>query len=131
MERVAKTYRFPVEFIESLNELTRLLNVSETEAITRAVKFYIAFIKNEDDFVKQKAVVSVSEYMSMQEKMQGQIAQLLYKLGEVEGSVKEKDKTIESQQELIKQFMEYVKNHQEKDKTKDKRTSFWFFWRKL
>ncbi len=116
MERVAKTYRFPAEFTEHINELTRILGVSETEAIFRAIKFYIAFIKNEDEAIKQRSVVSLKEY----EALQHQLSQVLYRLGVLEGENTQKDKQIQEQKELINKLIE-----SQKESTK----KWWRFWR--
>ena len=122
MERKSKAYRFTQEMIDELEELTRVLGTSETEALYRAVHFYLTFLKNEEDFVKQKSVVSIQEYVNMQEKLQSQLSQVLYRVGTLEGENKEKDRLIESLQETIKNQQATIQ------KLLDKK-SWWRFWR--
>ena len=122
MERKPRSYRFNENVISEIQELTSILNTSETEAVSRAVHFYLTFLRNEEDFVKQKAVVSLSEYQNMQQQMQNQISQLLFRLGESEGKNAEKDQTIQTLRSALDKLIE-AKQKQDKEK------GFWrIFW---
>ena len=121
MERKPRSYRFNENTIAEIQELVKLLSVSETEAVARAIHFYLTFLKNEEDFVKQKAVVSLSEYQAMQQQLQQQITQLIYKLGQVEGEAKEKEQTIQTLRNSLDKLIEAKKQ--------DKDGGFWrIFW---
>ncbi len=116
MERKLKNFRFNENTLKELEELVMILSTTETEAIARAIHFYLAFLKNEEDFVKQKAVIPLQEYQAMQEKLQSQLTQALYRIGELEGITKEREERIKD----LKDEIEHLRS----------KGSWWHFWKR-
>ena len=105
MERKIKTYRFTEDIVKELQELTGRLNISETEAVARAIHYYYLSIVKDEETIKSNAIVSFDDY----QKLQNQFSQALYRLGELEGSLKEKDRTIEAKERLIEEKERMIK----------------------
>ena len=123
MERKPRSYRFSENIVLEIQELTTILGTSETEAVARAVHFYLTFLRNEEDVLKQRSVVPLAEYQSLQERLQNQISQLIYRTGILEGANAEKDQTIQNLKETINKLLETKQQKQDKEK------GFWkIFW---
>ena len=130
MERKPRSYRFNESIILEIQELTTILGTSETEAVARAIHFYLTFLRNEEDVLKQRSVVPLAEYQAMQEKYNSQISQLLYKVGELEGKNTEKEQTIQTLKETISKLIEAQQQKQNKDKENLIWKIFWWATRK-
>ncbi|GAB6066218.1 hypothetical protein JCM9492_13740 [Aquifex pyrophilus] len=112
MDKVLKNFRLSQKTIEELREIASLLGISETEAVSRAIHSYYLQLKGEEGYATSGAIVPFSEYKKTQE----QLKQAIYKLGELEGRLKEKE-------ELIKELRNRIKEIE----TKPKR--WWEFWK--
>ena len=106
MEKKLKAYRLNEEALNELKEIVSKLGVSETEAIIRAIHFFYLSLESDEELIRNTKIVRFEEY----QKVQQQLSQMAYKLGELEGSLKEKDKLIEEKEKMI--------NKIEKDKEK-------------
>ncbi|GAB6066273.1 hypothetical protein JCM9492_13660 [Aquifex pyrophilus] len=118
-KKVAKTYRLSEEILKELKEISSLLGISETEAISRAIHSFYLQLKGEEGYTVSGSIVPFSEYR----KTQDQLKQALYKLGELEGRLKETENTIKAKEELIEELRNRIKELQAKPKR------WWEFWK--
>ena len=112
-KKVARTYRLSQDIIEELKEIANTLGISETEAISRAIHILYLQLKGEEKNSFDSSIVPFSEY----QKVQDQLKQAIYKLGELQGELKVKNELIHELRNQIKE----LKN------TPQKR--WWEFWK--
>ena len=113
MGKIARTYRLSEEVLEELREIARTLGISETEAVSRAIHHYYLSMKGEENGAVSGAIVPLDKY----ERVQAQLSQALYKVGELEGK-------LEVKEEVIRE----LRNRIEELKTKPSR-KWWEFWK--
>ena len=125
MEKVARTYRLSIEILNELQDIAKMLSISDTEAVSRAIHFYYLFLREEQDLIKQKAVVSLAEY----QQLQNQLTQAIYKLGILEGENKEKDQMIQTLKDMYKDLHDKLIETQQNNK--HNKQTWWkiFFWK--
>ena len=111
--RIKKSYRFPQDVVRELREIADTLGISETEAICRAIHSFYLSLKGEEQGAVSGAIVPFSEYQKTQERL----SQALYKIGELEGRLSEKE-------ELISELRNRIKELQAKPSRK-----WWKFWK--
>jgi len=102
--RLKKTFRLTPEVANQLEEIAKKLNIAETEALARAITHYYLTLKGEEEGMVKGGLVPLSEYKSAQDK----IAQLLYRVGELEGMLKERDRLVEEKDTRIRELKERV-----------------------
>ncbi len=102
--RLKKTFRLTPEVASQLEEIAKKLNIAETEALARAITHYYLTLKGEEEGMVKGGLVPLSEYKSAQDK----IAQLLYRVGELEGMLKERDRLVEEKDTRIRELKERV-----------------------
>lgn len=90
MRKKSKNFRLSYETIRELSEISQILGVSETEVISRAIHNFYIQLKGEEQISVGAAVVSFSEYHKVQE----QLTQVMYKLGELQGQLQAKEELI-------------------------------------
>ena len=112
MKKKAKTYRLTEETLRELKEITQVLNITETEAISRAIHSFYLQLKGEEEG-KSGAIVPVSEYKRVRDRLE----QAMYKVGELQGQLQAKE-------ELIAELRERIKELQAKPTKR-----WWEFWR--
>ncbi len=113
MSKVKKLVRLSPEVADQLKEIAGKLNISENEAVSRAISHYYLSLKGEEQQTISGAIVPFSEYQKTQE----QLKQALYKVGELEGSLKVKE-------ELIAELRDRIAELKAKPSRK-----WWEFWR--
>ena len=112
MKKRAKTYRLTEETLRELKEITQALNITETEAISRAIHSFYLQLKGEEEGTSG-AIVPVSEYKRVRDRLE----QAMYKVGELQGQLQAKE-------ELIAELRERIKELQAKPTKR-----WWEFWR--
>ncbi len=110
--RRSKNFRLSEETLEKLREIAEILNVSETEAVSRAIVHYYLSLKGEESGALS-GIIPLSEYQRLQEKFE----RAVYKVGELEGRLKEKE-------EIIRELKERIKELQAKPSRR-----WWEFWK--
>lgn len=110
MSKVKKLVRLSPEVAEQLREIAGKLNISKNEAVSRAISHYYLSLKGEENQTVSGAIVPFSEYQKTQE----QLKQALYKVGELEGSLKVKEELIAELRDRIAEM---------------KAKKWWEFWR--
>ncbi|WP_459775866.1 hypothetical protein [Aquifex pyrophilus] len=121
-----KDFRFSENTIRKLKELSEILNVSETEVVSRAINLFYLQLKGEEKTVMGSSIVPFSEYQRVQE----QLKQVIYKLGELEGRLKEKEEVIREKENTIQakeRLIEELRNRIKELQVKPKR--WWEFWK--
>ena len=113
MGKTARTYRLSEEILGELREIAQTLGISETEAVSRAIHHYYLSMKGEEQGAVSGAIVPLDKY----ERVQAQLSQALYKVGELEGKLKVKE-------ELITELRETIKELRAKPAKK-----WWEFWK--
>ena len=113
MGKRARTYRLSEEILGELREIADTLGISETEAVSRAIHFFYLSLKGEEQGSVSGSIVPFSEY----QKTQDQLKQALYRIGELEGTLKVKE-------ELISELRNRIKELQAKPSRK-----WWEFWK--
>jgi len=113
MGKRARTYRLSDEILGELREIADTLGISETEAVSRAIHSFYLSLKGEEQATVSGAIVPFSEY----QKTQDQLKQALYRIGELEGTLKVKE-------ELISELRNRIKELQAKPSRK-----WWEFWK--
>jgi len=80
--------------------------VSETEVISRAIHNFYIKLKKEEQISVGGAIISFSEYYKVQE----QLKQAMYKLGELQGQLHAKEELIaELRAKLVRRWWEFWK----------------------
>ena len=113
MGKVKKNFRLSEDIAEELREIAQTLGISETEAVSRAIHSFYLRLRGEEQSSVSGAIVPLSKY----EQVQAQLSQALYRIGELEGTLKTKE-------ELIQE----LRNRIEELKAKPSRR-WWEFWR--
>ncbi|GAB6078978.1 hypothetical protein [Hydrogenobaculum acidophilum] len=114
-----KDFRFSEQVASELQEIASILNISETEAASRAIHSFYLQLKGEEEKTTQGAIVPFAEYQKLNE----QFRQVIYKLGEMQGKLEEKENIIKMKDELIEEYKSKIS-----EKTKE-RKFFWKFWK--
>lgn len=97
MGKTARTYRLSEDILSELREIAQTLGISETEAVSRAIHHYYLSMKGEESGAVSGAIVPFAEY----QKAQDQLKQALYRIGELEGTLKTKEELIAELRERI------------------------------
>lgn len=113
MSKTLKGFRLSEDTLRELKEVANTLGISETEAVSRAIHSFYLQLKGEEQGAVSGAIVPFSEYQKTQE----QLKQALYKVGELEGSLKVKE-------ELIAELRDRIAEMKAKPSRK-----WWEFWR--
>ncbi len=100
MGKRARTYRLSEETLRELQEIAQTLGVSETEAISRAIHHFYLSLKGEEEGYTSGAIIPFAEY----QRAQDQLKQALYRIGELEGTLKAKEELIAELRERIKEL---------------------------
>ena len=112
MGKVKKNFRLSEDIAEELQTIAQTLGISETEAVSRAIHSFYLSMKGEEQGAVSGAIVPLDKY----ERVQAQLSQALYKVGELEGILKTKE-------ELIQE----LRNRIEELRARPKK--WWEFWR--
>ena len=96
-DRVMRAYRFTEQTIQEIRQIAERLSISDTEAISRAVHFYLISLDTEEETIRNNKLIRFEDYQRIEE----QLRKALYRLGEVEGKLEEKDKLLEEKERLI------------------------------
>ncbi len=113
MRKKARTYRLSEDILSELREIAQTLGISETEAVSRAIHHFYLSMKGEEQGAVSGAIVPFAEY----QKAQDQLKQALYRIGELEGTLKAKE-------ELIAELRDRIAELRAKPAKK-----WWEFWR--
>jgi len=119
-KKIARTYRLPQDIIEELKEIANTLGISETEAVSKAIHILYLQLKGEEKNSFGGSIVPFSEYQKVQE----QLKQALYKLGELQGRLEEKENLLKTKEDFIMELRKQI----EELKTKPQR-KWWEFWK--
>jgi len=120
MGRTLKNFRLYDEVLNELREIVTILGISETEAVSRAIHFFYLQLKGEERASVSGSIVPFSEYQKTQE----QLKQALFKLGELEGRLQEKEELVKSKEELIEELRNHIREIQATPPRK-----WWKFWK--
>ncbi len=123
MEKKTKNYRLSEDTIREIQEISNMLNITETEVVTRSVHLYYKSLKKEDENLLTGAIVPFSQYQEIQNKLE----QVVYKLGELQGEAKEKERIIEIKEEMIQFLKERINELEKKNLNK----KWWQFWKQM
>ena len=113
MDRVKKLVRLTPEVADQLREIAGKLNISENEAVARAISHYYLSLKGEESQTVSGAIVPISEYQRVRDRLE----QAMYKVGELQGQLQAKE-------ELITELRNRIKDLQAKPSRK-----WWKFWK--
>ncbi len=113
MDRVKKLIRLTPEVADQLREIANKLNISENEAVARAISHYYLSLKGEENQTVSGAIVPISEYQRVRDRLE----QAMYKVGELQGQLQVKE-------ELIAELRERIRELQSKPSRR-----WWEFWR--
>ncbi len=113
MDRVKKLVRLTPEVAGQLREIASKLNISENEAVARAISHYYLSLKGEENQTVSGAIVPISEYQRVRDRLE----QAMYKVGELQGQLQVKE-------ELIAELRERIKELQAKPSRR-----WWEFWK--
>lgn len=119
MEKIKKLVRLTPEIAEQLREIAGLLNISENEAVSRAITHYYMSLKQEREASISGNLIPLSKY----EELQDQVRKLVYKVGELQGRLEEKDNLVKSKDELISELRRQIEELKAKPQKK-----WWRFW---
>lgn len=119
-KKVARTYRLSQGIIEELKEIANTLGISETEVVSRAIHILYLQLKGEEKNSFSGSIVPFSEYQKVQE----QLKQALYKLGELQGRLEEKENILKAKEDFIMELRKQI----EELKTKSEK-KWWKFWK--
>jgi DNA-binding Lrp family transcriptional regulator len=121
MEKRLKNFRLSDKTLTELQEITQTLGISETEAVSRAIHLFYLQIKGEEiSAIGGSSLVPLSEYLKVQESL----AKAFYRIGELEGVLKEREERLKEKDELIRELRQMVKELQAKPVKR-----WWEFWR--
>ena len=112
MDRVKKLVRLTPEVADQLREIAGKLNISENEAVARAISHYYLSLKGEENQTISGAIVPILEYQRVRDRLE----QAVYKVGELQGQLQAKE-------ELITELRNRIKDLQAKPRRK-----WWRFW---
>ncbi len=113
MNRVKKLIRLTPEVADQLREIASKLNISENEAVARAISHYYLSLKGEENQTVSGAIVPISEYQRVRDRLE----QAMYKVGELQGQLQAKE-------ELITELRNRIKDLQAKPSRR-----WWKFWK--
>ena len=113
MGKVKKNFRLSEDIAEELRKIAQTLGISETEAVSRAIHHFYLSLKGEESGAVSGAIVPLDKY----ERVQAQLSQALYRIGELEGK-------LEVKEEVIRE----LRNRIEEIRSKPSRR-WWEFWR--
>lgn len=120
MKKEQKAFRLSDDIVAELREIAQTLNITETEAVSRAIHSFYLQMKGEEQVTVSGSIVPFSEY----QKTQDQLKQALYRLGELEGRLREKEELVRSKEELIEELRNRIRELQAKPSRK-----WWEFWK--
>ena len=100
MDRVKKLVRLTPEVADQLREIAGKLNISENEAVARAISHYYLSLKGEENQTVSGAIVPISEYQRVRDRLE----QAMYKVGELQGQLQAKEELIAELRERIKEL---------------------------
>lgn len=120
MSKILKNFRLSGDTVKELEELARIFGITETEVVSRAIHFLYLQTKGQESTSVSGSLVTFSEYQKAQE----QLKQALYKLGELQGKLEEKEKVISAKEELIEELRSQLKELKTKPTKK-----WWEFWK--
>ncbi|GAB6079017.1 hypothetical protein [Hydrogenobaculum acidophilum] len=121
MEKKTKNYRLSDETIAEIKDISNMLNITETEVVTRAVHMYYLSVKNEEQNFINGAIVPLAQYQEVRDRLE----QVIYRLGEAQGEIKEKDKIIQAKEEVIQFLKDQLNKQNEK---LENRKRWWRWW---
>ncbi len=131
MEKKLKGFRLTDENLRELKEIVDRLGISEAEAVARAIHYFYLSLSNDEEAIRNNKLIRFEEY----QKLQTQLVQLSYKIGELEGTVKEKQIQLQDKERQIQDKNIQIENlqniitkliEQQKDNSVKK---WWRFWR--
>jgi len=120
VSKILKNFRLSEDTVKELEELAGILGITETEVVSRAIHFLYLQTKGQESTSFSGSLVPFSEYQKAQE----QLKQALYKLGELQGKLEEKEKVISAKEELIEELRNQLKELKTKPAKK-----WWEFWK--
>ena len=120
MDRKMKAYRFTEQTENEIKEIAQRLSISHTEAIARAVHYYYLSLDTEEEAIKSNKLVRFEDYQRIEE----QLRKALYRLGELEGAIKEKEQLISRLDEEKERLYRLIESQQNQN-----RKRFWEFWK--
>jgi len=120
LRRTLKNFRLPDDVLRELREIANTLGISETEAVSRAIHSFYLSLKGEEQGTVSGAIVPFSEYQKTQERL----SQALYRIGELEGVLKEREERLKEKDGLIRELRERMKQLEAKPVKK-----WWEFWK--
>lgn len=114
--KTAKTFRLSDETVSRLKEIASMLNITETEALAKAIRHYFLALKGEEEAIVRGGLVPLEEYKRTRELIDNlleRISNLLQEKGKLKGQLEVKDALL---QEKDKRIEELEKLLEEKDK---------------
>jgi len=115
-----KDFRLSEKTLNELKEIAQSLGISETEAVSRAIHLLYLQLKGEENTVKENTLIPLSEYRRVRDNLE----KALYKLGELQGRLEEKENLLKTKEDFIMELRKQI----EELKTKSKR-KWWKFWK--
>ena len=132
MEKKLKGFRLTDENLRELKEIVDRLGISEAEAVARAIHYFYLNLENEEEAIKNNKLIRFEEY----QKLQNQLVQLSYKIGELEGTVKEKQIQLNDKEQQIRDKNIQIENLQniiskliEQQRESKENKKWWRFWK--
>ncbi len=120
MTKIARTYRFSQEIIEELKKIVETMNVSETEVVSRAIHNLYLQIKGDEQNTVDGSIVSLAEY----QRVRDMLDQIMYKAGELQGKLEERENIIKLKDELIQEYKNILSEFQNRQNKK-----WWKWWK--
>jgi len=117
MGKSLKAFRLSEETLEELKEIAEILGISETEVVSRAIHAFYLQLKREEQATVSGPIVPFSEYQKTQERL----SQALYKIGELEGVLKERSERLKEKDSLIQELRTQIEQYRVR--------RWWQFWR--
>ncbi len=115
MEKKLKNFKLTDDIIKELQEIASILNITETEVVSRAIHTMYLQIKSEEKVTVSGAIVPLSEYQRIRDALDN----ILLKLGEVQGELNNKDKIIIEKERIIEEKEKQINDKNEIIQAKD------------
>lgn len=120
MSKSLKAFRLSEETLEELKEIAEVLGISETEVVSRAIHTFYLQLKGEEQVTVSGSIVPFNEYQKTQERL----SQALYKIGELEGVLKERSERLKEKDNLIQELRKQIEEYRAKPIKR-----WWEFWK--
>ncbi|GAB6079018.1 hypothetical protein [Hydrogenobaculum acidophilum] len=115
MEKKLKNFKLTDDIIKELQEIASILNITETEVVSRAIHTMYLQIKSEEKSTISGAIVPLSEYQRVRDALDN----IILKLGEAQGELNNKDKIIIEKERIIEEKEKQINDKNEIIKAKD------------